>query len=104
MPSSIIGEQPRLMMSTLVGFTSTPTTSCPSLAKQAAETAPTYPKPKMLTFTCILYFSKIFVTDLSHRLNPSVTDFEEGMVFFSYVADRYVALSGKFCRNIRPSV
>src|ERR1044071_5753291 len=48
MPGSTIGLRPLLMMSTFTWFTSTPITSCPSSAKQAADTQPTYPSPKML--------------------------------------------------------
>src|SRR5687768_15551274 len=47
---STIGLRPLLIISTLVGFTSTPITSWPSRAKQAAETEPTYPSPKILSF------------------------------------------------------
>jgi hypothetical protein len=41
---------PALMMSILVWLTSTPITSWPSFAKHAAETHPTYPSPKTLSF------------------------------------------------------
>src|SRR5262245_39250998 len=44
-PASMIGEQPRLISSTLVTFLSTPMTSFPPAAMQADETAPTYPSP-----------------------------------------------------------
>src|SRR6185369_2384951 len=53
-PSSIIGLSPRLIISTLTGFGSTPMTSCPSLAKHAADTQPTYPSPNTLTFNLLL--------------------------------------------------
>jgi hypothetical protein len=39
--SSTIGARPALIMSALTGLTSTPTTSCPIEARQAAETHPT---------------------------------------------------------------
>lgn len=38
---SMIGALPELTMATLAGWGSTPTTSCPSRARQAAETTPT---------------------------------------------------------------
>ena len=38
---SMIGALPELMIPTLAGWGSTPTTSCPSRARQAAETTPT---------------------------------------------------------------
>jgi hypothetical protein len=39
-----------LMRSTLVRSGSTPITSWPSLARQPADTAPTYPRPSTLIF------------------------------------------------------
>src|SRR5206468_11551393 len=48
-PGSTTGDAPALIMSTFSLLTSTPTISCPALAKQAAVTQPTYPIPKMLT-------------------------------------------------------
>src|SRR5687767_3887853 len=47
----MIGLLPLLMISTLVGFTSTPITSLPASARHAADTQPTYPKPNTLNFT-----------------------------------------------------
>jgi len=49
MRASMIGVRPEPIISTLARLTSTPITLCPIEAKQAAETEPTYPKPKMLT-------------------------------------------------------
>ncbi len=49
MRASMIGVRPESIVSTLARFTSTPITLCPMEAKQAAETEPTYPNPKMLT-------------------------------------------------------
>src|SRR5580692_10250747 len=49
MRASIIGVRPEPIISTLAWLTSTPITLWPMDAKQAAETEPTYPKPKMLT-------------------------------------------------------
>src|SRR5262245_49055668 len=46
-PGSTIGLRPSLIARTLSASTSTPTTSCPSLANDAAETLPTYPRPKI---------------------------------------------------------
>src|SRR4029077_19984117 len=48
-PGSTTGEAAALIISTFSWSTSTPTTSCPALAKQAAVTDPTYPSPKTLT-------------------------------------------------------
>jgi hypothetical protein len=45
----MIGVRPESIISTLVRLTSTPITSWPIDAKQAAETEPTYPNPKTLT-------------------------------------------------------
>ncbi len=45
----MIGVFPESIISTLARLTSTPMTLCPMEAKQAAETEPTYPRPKMLT-------------------------------------------------------
>ena len=45
----MIGVRPESMVSTLARLTSTPMTWWPMEAKQAAETDPTYPNPKMLT-------------------------------------------------------
>jgi hypothetical protein len=50
MSFSMIGDLPALMRSTLVRSGSTPITSCPSRARQAADTAPTYPRPNTLIF------------------------------------------------------
>ena len=47
---SMIGVLPALMRSTFACWGSTPMTSCPSFARQPAETAPTYPRPMMLIF------------------------------------------------------
>src|SRR5436190_5079384 len=47
---SMIGERPELIRSTLVFSGSTPRTSCPSLARHPADTAPTYPSPRTQTF------------------------------------------------------
>ena len=52
-PSSRIVLFPALSMLTLATLTSTPTTSWPCLAKHAAETQPTYPRPKTLTVVFI---------------------------------------------------
>src|SRR5262245_46325601 len=52
-PSSTTGVLPAEMRSSLVCSTSTPITVCPSRARQARDTAPTYPSPKMLMFTLI---------------------------------------------------
>src|SRR6266446_9071263 len=49
MRASMIGVRPESIISTLARLTSTPTTLWPMEAKQAAETDPTYPNPKMLT-------------------------------------------------------
>ena len=46
---SMMGVRPESIISTLARFTSTPMTLWPMEAKQAAETEPTYPNPKMLT-------------------------------------------------------
>ncbi len=40
-PSSMIGDSPRPTIATFNGFTSTPTTSWPSAARQAAVVVPT---------------------------------------------------------------
>ena len=40
-PGSITGDSPVLIIATLSGLTSTPNTSCPALARQAAVTDPT---------------------------------------------------------------
>src|SRR6266851_9121541 len=48
-PGSTRGEIPPLTMATLSGLMSTPITWWPALARQAAVTQPTYPRPKMLT-------------------------------------------------------
>src|SRR6185436_16090482 len=63
---STMGLLPLLMMSTLVGLTSTPTTSCPACAKHAAETQPTYPIPKMLIFIvlCVIHRFHRFLCNL----------------------------------------
>src|SRR5689334_2295077 len=63
---STIGLLPLLMMSTLVGLTSTPITSCPACAKHAAETQPTYPIPKMLIFIvlCVVHRFHRFLCNL----------------------------------------
>jgi len=45
----MIGVRPESIMSTLDWLTSTPMTLCPTEAKQAADTDPTYPNPKTLT-------------------------------------------------------
>src|SRR6185436_12748581 len=47
---SMIGERPELMRSTLVFSGSTPMISWPSFARQAADTAPTYPSPRTQIF------------------------------------------------------
>src|SRR5271156_4204860 len=49
MRASMIGVRPESIISTLARLTSTPMTLWPIDAKQAAETEPTYPNPKMLT-------------------------------------------------------
>src|ERR1700758_301471 len=49
MRASMIGVRPESIISTLARLTSTPMTLWPMEAKQAAETEPTYPNPKMLT-------------------------------------------------------
>ena len=49
MRASMIGVRPESIISTLARLTSTPMTLWPMEAKQAAETDPTYPNPKMLT-------------------------------------------------------
>jgi hypothetical protein len=49
-PSSTTGVLPSRINSSLALSTSTPITECPSLARHARETAPTYPRPKMLIF------------------------------------------------------
>src|SRR5688572_18321361 len=41
-----MGLRPSLIAATLSALTSMPTTSCPSAANAAAETLPTYPRPK----------------------------------------------------------
>src|SRR5262249_49717267 len=46
----MIGECPALIRSALAATGSTPITSWPSCARQAADTVPTYPKPKTLIF------------------------------------------------------
>src|SRR5438445_1738564 len=51
---SMTGVLPALMRSTFLGSGSTPMTSWPSLAKQPAETAPMYPRPKTLSFMTAL--------------------------------------------------
>src|SRR4051794_3330391 len=48
-PGSTNGDLPSFTMATLSALTSTPITSWPSRARQAAITAPTWPKPKTLT-------------------------------------------------------
>src|SRR6266545_4948434 len=48
-PGSTSGDSPRPTAPTLSGFTSTPMTSWPARARQAAVTHPTYPSPKTLT-------------------------------------------------------
>jgi len=47
--ASMIGVRPESIISTLARLTSTPMTLWPMEAKQAADTEPTYPNPKMLT-------------------------------------------------------
>src|SRR5467141_288342 len=49
MRASMIGVRPESIISTLARLTSTPMTLWPMEAKQAADTEPTYPNPKMLT-------------------------------------------------------
>jgi len=49
MRASMIGVRPESIISTLARLTSTPITLWPMEAKQAADTEPTYPNPKMLT-------------------------------------------------------
>ncbi len=58
--ASTIGECPWLIRLTLSAIGSTPRTWCPSAAKHPAETAPTYPKPKMLIFN-VLSITQVFV-------------------------------------------
>src|SRR6185436_10341151 len=48
MPSSRIGDLRARIRSSLARSTSTPISRCPSRARQAIETAPTYPSPKTL--------------------------------------------------------
>src|SRR5437870_711962 len=47
--ASMIGVRPDSIISTFAELTSTPTTRCPIETRQAADTEPTYPNPKMLT-------------------------------------------------------
>ena len=49
-PGSTTGAVPELIIVTFSATTSTPTTRWPALARQVAETHPTYPSPKTLTF------------------------------------------------------
>src|SRR5204862_365813 len=46
-PASMMGLLPDASRSTFAAETSTPTTRCPRCAKHPADTAPTYPRPKM---------------------------------------------------------
>src|SRR5438132_3362997 len=48
-PGSITGERAAFTIETFSALTSTPITSCPAFARQAAVTQPTYPSPKTLT-------------------------------------------------------
>src|SRR5215208_735435 len=67
-PGSTIGLLPLLMMSALVGLTSTPMTSCPARAKHAAETQPTYPIPKMLILiNSFVLFAQSCIIHRFHR-------------------------------------
>ena len=50
-PGSTTGDRPSLIIATLSGLGSTPITVWPSRARQAAETAPTYPNPNTATDT-----------------------------------------------------
>src|SRR5712691_3636594 len=50
-PGSTTGDDPALIVSTFAGAASTPTTSWPALARQAALTEPTYPRPNTLICT-----------------------------------------------------
>src|SRR5207245_2511407 len=50
-PGSITGGEAALTSATLSGLASTPVTSCPARARQAAVTHPTYPSPNTLTRT-----------------------------------------------------
>src|SRR5258705_1986971 len=55
-PGSTIGLLPALTDPTFSALTSTPTTSWPSVASEAAETLPTYPSPNTETF--IFYLAR----------------------------------------------
>ena len=48
-PGSTIGLRPAEICAFFSSLTSTPTTSWPKRARQAAQTVPTYPSPKMET-------------------------------------------------------
>ena len=48
-PGSTIGEVAELIIATFSALTSTPTTAWPALARHAAVTHPTYPRPNTLT-------------------------------------------------------
>src|SRR5262245_42987596 len=48
-PGSTIGLRPATICAFLSALTSTPSTSCPNRARQAAQTVPTYPNPKIET-------------------------------------------------------
>src|SRR5215467_10285892 len=60
MSFSMMGDLPELMSSTFLASGSIPTTSCPSSARQPAETATTYPRPKTLIFMVALRCDDVF--------------------------------------------
>src|SRR5260370_12472010 len=66
----MMGVWPESIISALAGLTSTPTTLWPMEAKQAAETEPTYPKPKMLTDKPKRILLAIEYLGLTHYINP----------------------------------
>src|SRR5215831_1400448 len=60
MSFSMMGALPELTSSTFFASASIPTTSCPSSARQPAETVPTYPRPKTLIFIVALRCDDLF--------------------------------------------
>ncbi|MGB6489667.1 MAG: hypothetical protein WBE91_22585 [Steroidobacteraceae bacterium] len=50
---AVLFGRPELISSPLSVFGSTPVTTCPQAARHAADTAPTYPSPKMLTLIAL---------------------------------------------------
>ncbi len=75
---SVTGEIPAFMASTFFCLISTPMMLCPSFARQAQLTVPTYPSPKILMFIFVVsrYGTDVYILYITYGRDENQTYYQ----------------------------